>query len=188
MSVEPTDRPLPERFAFIHNGAIAGAVIAPLAMLLPPRKVDLRFFVLVGTFSLSTNYLAYAYTGTSIYGRFQNRISPLFDVGLPAEAKKTRQLLQEHRQREAALKGTQEGSEAQQKSGLAKAVEDVWMGGQDADWQQKRAEEHQKSLEEGKGLYGIIIDQISDVWSGTWKPQPKKTDSESTEAPASERK
>lgn len=172
-TTESSPRPPEDEYsAFFRNTAIAGAVIAPAAMLLPPRKIDIRFFVLAGAFSMSTNYLAYSYTGQSLYNRFQTRmVSMLPGTGLPPEAEKTQRLLREHRQREAAMKQQQKEAEA---AGLAKKVEDVWMGGEDKDWQKKRAEEHQKQFDEGKGMGGIIMDQISDVWSGTWRAAPKK--------------
>ncbi|KAM5342574.1 hypothetical protein ACJ41O_013540 [Fusarium nematophilum] len=164
--------PLPPRNAFIHNSAIAGAIIAPLAMLLPPRKMDLRFFVLAGAFSIATNQLAYEYTGSSIYSRFGNRMSDVFGTELPEGAKRTQQLLREHREREAAARRKQE--EAQDKQGVAKALNDVWMGGEEKDWREKRAEEHRQKFEEGKGIGDIIMDQIADVWSGNWGKGAKK--------------
>ncbi|KAF4981524.1 hypothetical protein FDECE_17682 [Fusarium decemcellulare] len=175
--------PLPPRNAFIHNSAIAGAVIAPLAMLLPPRKMDLRFFVLMGAFSLATNQLAYEYTGSSIYSRFGNRVGNAFGTELPEGAKRTQQLLREHREREAAAKRQQEKTE--EKQGVAKALNDVWMGGEDKDWREKRAEEHRQKFEEGKGIGDIIMDQISDVWSGNWGKGAKKQDETNSSSDAS---
>ena len=57
-------------------------------------------------------------------------------------------------------------------------MKDAWMGGEGKDWQAKRIEEHRKSIEEGKGLSGIIFDQIADVWSGNWRGDAKKPDDE----------
>ncbi|KFH47380.1 hypothetical protein ACRE_017140 [Hapsidospora chrysogenum ATCC 11550] len=170
---------------FLKNSAIAGAVICPLAMLLPPRKIDVRFFVLASTFSLSTSHLAKVYTGESLYARFQRRANGLVDsaTGLPPEAQRTQQLLREHRAAQAAQKQRQadEEEEGRRKAGLAKVVDDVWMGGEDKDWQKKRLEEHQRSFAEGKGMTGIIMDQIADVWSGNWRPDAKKkADGETT--------
>ncbi|KAG6051608.1 hypothetical protein E4U17_006126 [Claviceps sp. LM77 group G4] len=147
----------PQRSHVLRNLAFAGAVIAPLAMLLPPRKFDFRFFILAGTFSLSTNQLAQEYTGRSLYARFGNRVASVFDNTLPEGAQRTRQLLKEQREREHA-----------EKTKTAGLLKDIWMGGETDDWQEKRDAEHQKSLEEGKGLSGIIMDQIAEVWSGNY--------------------
>ncbi|KAG5973602.1 hypothetical protein E4U58_004765 [Claviceps cyperi] len=159
----------PHRSHVLRNLAFAGAVIAPLAMLLPPRKFDFRFLILAGTFSLSTNHLAQEYTGHSIYARFGNRVGSVFDNTLPEGAQRTRQLLKEHKEREHTEKAKTEG-----------LLKDIWMGGEPDDWQERRDAEHQKSLDEGKGLSGIIMDQIADVWSGNYakKDLERKKDGE----------
>ncbi|KZZ97552.1 hypothetical protein AAL_03516 [Moelleriella libera RCEF 2490] len=155
----------PSKSPIIRNIALAGAIVTPLAMLLPPRKVDVRFFVLAGTFSLATNQLAYEYTGQSIYSRFGNRVGSVFDSGLPEGAKRTQQLLKEQREREAAQRQRHAEGDKNKTAGL---VKDIWMGGESEDWQEKRAEEHRKSIQEGQGLSGIIMSQIADVWSGNY--------------------
>lgn len=169
--VQPTEAPSPPQSHILRNIAMAGAIITPLAMLLPPRKVDIRFFVLAGTFSLATNHLAYEYTGQSIYSRFGDRVGAIFDTGLPEGAKRTQQLLKEQRERDAAEK-----KKRQDAKGL---VKDIWLGGESENWSEKRAEEHRKSFEEGKGMSGIIMDQIADVWNGNWGKKSTKTEEES---------
>jgi hypothetical protein len=174
MATETTAPPLPERNPIIHNVALGGTILIPLVMALPPRKFDLRFFALASTWSLASNQLAYEYTGTSIYSRIGNRFSGALDMGLPESAKKTQQLIREQKERDAALKRAA-GQDANSKSaGLSGTMTEVWMGGESADWRKKRAEEDRKSLEEGKGFSGIIIDQISDVFSGNWGSSSKK--------------
>ncbi|KJZ74243.1 hypothetical protein HIM_06474 [Hirsutella minnesotensis 3608] len=167
---EPT---LPPRNPFIHNAAIAGAILAPVAMALPPRKIDIRFFVLAGCFSLATNQLAYEYTGQSIYSRFGNRASNVMGFGIPEGAQRTQQLLKEHKEREAARKQAQKEADAKadKNTGL---IKDIWMGGEDENWSEKRAEEHRKSFQEGKGLSDIILEQVMDVASGNWKGSSSK--------------
>ncbi|KAL6854232.1 hypothetical protein J3F83DRAFT_755192 [Trichoderma novae-zelandiae] len=178
MSEQPEKPPLPPRNEFIHKSALAGAVIAPLAMLLPPRKADIRLFVLVGTFSLCTNQLAYEYTGQSIYARFGSRVGSIFDTGLPEGAKRTQQLLREQREREAAQRQSQKASQPEE--GKGGVLKDIWMGGEGDDWKRKRAEEHKKSFQEGKGMSDIIFEQIAEVWSGNWRG--KKDDSSSDDS------
>ncbi|KGQ10506.1 hypothetical protein BBAD15_g4135 [Beauveria bassiana D1-5] len=86
----------PPQNPLIDNVALVFAVGTPLIMLMPPRKMDLRFFALAATFSLSTNHLCKSYTGVSIYDRFNNRVSSAFDSGLPEGAQRTQRLLKEH--------------------------------------------------------------------------------------------
>lgn len=169
---QPEEPPLPPRIAVIHNAALAGAIISPLVMLLPPRKMDIRFFVLAGAFSLSTNQLAYEYTGTSIYSRSVGRLNSVFNVdnALPEGAQRTRQLLKEQRERDAAEKRrlAGEAEKKAQEGGIKALGRDIWMGSETEGWQQRRAEEHKKQLEEGKTISDLIADQISDVFKGNW--------------------
>ncbi|KAL7797587.1 hypothetical protein V8C37DRAFT_370016 [Trichoderma ceciliae] len=181
MSEQPEKPPLPPRNEFIHNSALAGAIITPLVMLLPPRKADIRLLVLVGTFSLCTNQLAYEYTGQSIYGRVGSRVGSIFDTGLPEGAKRTQKLLKEQKEREAAQRQKLEES----KGG---ALKDIWMGGEEENWREKRAEEHKKSFQEGKGMSDLIFEQIADVLSGNWGGKTKKDDSTSSGSPGEEKK
>jgi hypothetical protein len=124
----------PEVNDFLRNTAIAGTVLIPLVMLLPPRKMDIRFFFLAGAFSMSTNYVCYAYTGTSIYTRFSRRmIGFIPGSDLPPEALKTQQLLREHKERERVAAMQQRQKELDEKgptSIIMDQVADVWKG----DW------------------------------------------------------
>lgn len=176
--------PLPPRNAFIHNSAVAGAVIAPLAMLLPPRKMDFRFFILAGAFSIATNQLAYEYTGSSIYSRFTSRMGSMVGTDLPEGAKRTQQLLREHREREAAEKRKADD----EKRGVVKVAHNVWMGGEKEDWNEKRAEEHRQKFEEGKGYGDIIIEQVTDVLQGNWGSGDKKNVDETSTSEPSDKK
>ncbi|RSL39590.1 hypothetical protein CEP53_013952 [Fusarium sp. AF-6] len=180
--------PLPPRNEFIHNSALAGVIIAPLAMLLPPRKMDFRFMILAGAFSIASNQLAYEYTGSSIYSRFGDRMGSFVGTDLPEGAKRTQQLLREHREREAAEKRKIEQAQEEEKTGVAKKLNDVWMGGEEKDWREKRAEEHRQKFEEGKGIGDIIMEQVADVWSGNWGKGSKKQDGESDDASSTEKK
>ncbi|OAA66076.1 hypothetical protein ISF_03914 [Cordyceps fumosorosea ARSEF 2679] len=173
---EPPQRP-PVHNPLIDNVALVFAVGTPLIMLMPPRKMDLRFFALAATFSLSTNHLCKSYTGESIYSRFNNRVSSAFDNGLPESAQRTQRLLKEHKEREAAAKGLPPPGQDKVGSNILK---DIWMGGEKEDWKEKRAEEHQRSFEEGKGMSDIIMEQIADVFSGNWGSTKKNHESEST--------
>lgn len=168
---EPPQRP-PSQNPLIDNVAMVFAVGAPLIMLMPPRRMDMRFLALAATFSLSTNHLAKSYTGQSLYDRFSTRVGSVFDDTMPEGARRTQQLLKEHREREAAKKGIPSAGQDQQQG--SNIIKNIWMGGESDDWKEKRAEEHQKSFEEGKGMSDIIMEQIADVFSGNWGSNAKK--------------
>jgi hypothetical protein len=55
-------------------------------------------------------------------------------------------------------------------------LEAIWMGDADKDWKEKRAKREQEALSEGgDGIWGLITEQISDVFSrGERKAQEEK--------------
>ncbi|KAL2753882.1 hypothetical protein ACRALDRAFT_1062858 [Sodiomyces alcalophilus JCM 7366] len=170
---EPSDG-LPNTPPLIHKAAIAGAVISPIVMLLPPRRMDWRFLILAATFSMSTSQLAYDYTGRSIYDRFGARAQQVFNSDLPEHAKEAqRRLRQERMAREGLTEADMRRIELEKRGGLEK----LWYGDETREeWNQRRAEEHRKALEEGKGLWGIIIDQVSEVIPGSGKRSQQEQD------------
>jgi hypothetical protein len=44
-------------------------------------------------------------------------------------------------------------------------LEKVWMGNEGDDWKEKRDRREREALEEGKGYWDLIKEQIWDVWS-----------------------
>lgn len=170
---QPTgDSQQPPTPPLIHNAALAGAVICPIIMLLPPRRMDWRFLILSGAFSMSASQLAYDYTGRSIHQRIGDRVSGAFSTEMPAAARETQRRLREEKMRRLGLdEAAMRRHEAEKRGGLEK----LWYGSEtDEDWKKKRWEEDQKALDEGKGLSGIIMDQIKDVMPGSKKEGEKK--------------
>jgi hypothetical protein len=173
---------LPPRIPLVHNAALAGTILIPMVMLLPPRKMDVRFFILAGSFSLATNQLCYEYTGQSIYGRFYGKMGSVFTPSLPEKALETQRLIREQREREAAARAAREkasgangaaaesrqdtrsGGDVDVSQAIGDKVKHVWMGDEKEGWQERRMEEHRRALEDGKGLSGIMMDQISEAW------------------------
>lgn len=126
--------------------------------------MDWRFLILAATFSISTSQLAYDYTGRSIYDRFGARAQQLFDSDLPEHAKEAqRRLRHERMAREGLTEADMRRIELEKRGRLEK----LWYGDETREeWSQRRAEEHKKALEEGKGLWGIIVDQVAEVMPG----------------------
>lgn len=155
-------------------------------MLLPPRKFDLRFMALSGVFSLSTNHLVEEYTGKGIYQRFGERLG--FGMELPEQARRTKQLLREDLERRAQFdqKARAELEKAQRKE--QSVLRRIWTGGNE-NWREDRAAEDRKAREEGKGLWDVIFDQVSEVWSDSKKGTPgDKAAGSTTSATASDSK
>ncbi|KAK6219665.1 hypothetical protein QIS74_05167 [Colletotrichum tabaci] len=162
---------LPQTPPLVHNTAIAASIICPLIMLIPPRRIDWRFFMLTTGFSASTNQLAYDWTGQSIYQRVQSRFARMFPTALPEQAQRTKQLLREERMRREGLTEEQMRAIEYKKRNLAQRL---WYGSEPEDWDAKRGAEHAKALAEGKGLGDLIVEQVSEVWSSAKKEEGKE--------------
>ncbi|KAL7625087.1 hypothetical protein AAE478_004301 [Parahypoxylon ruwenzoriense] len=170
---------------FAHNIALGVTPTALLALFLPPRRLDARAAILGGVVLWGTNQLVYDYSGTSSVQRMQRRMEQLSGAELPEKAKQTQMRIRAERAERARRLQAQleaasspdlpedqrrlleeqrrklEGREA--KKGL---LERIWMGDQDADWKEKRDRREREALSEGGGGYwGLIADQISEVWN-----------------------
>ncbi|KAL3478693.1 hypothetical protein BJX99DRAFT_256343 [Aspergillus californicus] len=185
MSQETPTSSAPDReadFARFKTYAAYGFLIAsPILMAAPPRKLDHLTVLLGASFCFSANHLTYERTGRSIVERIESRISSRsthnpIGAGLPSE--RAREIQERVRKsREARLK--EEGVSQEEIDMLrARQIQDqgvvqrVWMGGETADWKERRLREEQKALEEGKGYGDMIKEHIWDVW--TWGESGKK--------------
>ncbi|KAK1659444.1 hypothetical protein BDP55DRAFT_679528 [Colletotrichum godetiae] len=163
-----TPTPTPQ---IITNAAWAGVVLCPLIMLMPPRRLDWRTFMLWTGFSASGNQLIYDYSGQSLMQRVQSRMARMFPTALPEQAQRTKQLLREERMRRDGLTEEQMRAIEFKKRNLAQRL---WYGSEPEDWEAKRAAEHAKALAEGKGLGDLIAEQVSEVWSGARKEEEEQ--------------
>ncbi|KAI0881065.1 uncharacterized protein GGS22DRAFT_173257 [Annulohypoxylon maeteangense] len=175
---------------YIHNIALGVTPIALFALFLPPRRMDLRFVILGGVTLWGTNQLVHDYTGTSTLHRFTQRIAVLTGTELSEKAKETQMRLRLERAqrklreiREAEVPAEQRRLVEQQRQrkeeeerGLLKRV---WMGDSPDDWKEKRDRKEKEALREGGGGYwGLIVDQISEVWSGGKKKDEEEKTTE----------
>ncbi|KAI1415235.1 hypothetical protein F5Y13DRAFT_157018 [Hypoxylon sp. FL1857] len=175
---------------FIHNVALGVTPIALVALFLPPRRLDMRAVILGGVALWGTNQLVYDYSGTSSLQRFTQRLKDMSGVELPDKAKEVQARLRaekaerERRLREASTAGLPEEQrrliEEQRKRTERGLLEKVWMGDSDEDWKEKRDRREKEALSEGGGGYwSLIVDQVSEVWSG--KKGDDKNDKGGTE-------
>ncbi|KAJ1329139.1 hypothetical protein MN608_05871 [Microdochium nivale] len=174
----------------LHNVALGVTPLALGAMFLPPRRFDLRLVILGGVALWGTNQLVYDYTGTSSVQKLGGRIGTLVPgAELPEKAQRTQMLMKQERERraaeardqarlEAAGRGLglgaaaagqgQTGQSGVNTEGEAKpgSLEAIWMGDAEEDWKERRARREQAALQEGGGgIWGLIVDHISDVRS-----------------------
>ncbi|PKS05264.1 hypothetical protein jhhlp_008635 [Lomentospora prolificans] len=142
---------------------MAMAVLCPIGMLLPPRKMDIRFLVLTGGFSLSTDQLLKEYTGQGIYQRFTTRTGSVFNTGLSDKALETQRRLREERARaEAGL--SEEERRKLEEIRKPKGLRGLFTADEGDDWKEKRLEAHRKGMEEGKGISDLIMDHVSEAF------------------------
>ncbi|KAG6356964.1 hypothetical protein INS49_014839 [Diaporthe citri] len=159
---------------WLHNSAIGVAILGPIALLMPPRRVGLQAMLLSGGTFWATNVLAYDWTGESMTQRFDRRWQTMFASGLPEKAKRNQELMRLERERREALlpeaerKALQEAREKKEAASRG-IVSRLWMGGEKEDWREERARKEKETLENGEGYGTLIMDQVKEVFSGSKK-------------------
>jgi hypothetical protein len=136
----------------LYRTAQAIFVVAPVLMLLPPRRLDLNTFLLGSMFAAS---------GARLYNQRQLDRMPLM-VTQPPQVQ-----LSTHQEQKRLLE--EPGPSAQSKTGgsiLEQKAKEIWMGGETEGWKEKRLREERERLAKGEGYGDMIMDQIWDVW--TW--------------------
>lgn len=178
-----TQQQKPAPNPFVHKVALVVTPVALIALFLPPRRFDARLAILGGVAVWGTNQLVLDYSGTSSLQRVGARVQGAFGSDLPDKAKATQARLRAERERlrEAAAAGVpedqrrllEEQRRRQQMGGKREGegekglLERVWMGDSDPDWKEKRDRREKEALSEGGGGYwGLITDQIAEVWNG----------------------
>jgi hypothetical protein len=177
--LSPTAAPT-DQTKLLHNAALAGLIICPAIILLPPRKFDLYTIALLSGTFVSANHLTYEYSGRSFVTRWSDRLNSFSNIGeLPPKAV----LVQERLRRDREARGLApdrklvvEKLGAEEPESIAQQVErkraeergvlkKVWYGQEGADWKTKRDQREKEALEDGKGYSGLIMDQIWEVWN-----------------------
>ncbi|KAL2864506.1 uncharacterized protein BJX67DRAFT_221514 [Aspergillus lucknowensis] len=180
---------------FKNYAAITFLVASPVLIALPPRKLDHLTVLLTTAFAFSANHLTREHTGRSIVDRIESRLaytnsspkspsstsssSSFLGIGdLPSErAKQVQERLRAAREGRMKEEGVPKeemeklkARQTQEKGVLQRA----WMGNEEAGWKERRLQEEQKALDEGKGYGDLIKEHIWEVW--TWGENKKKTE------------
>ncbi|KZF26513.1 hypothetical protein L228DRAFT_242988 [Xylona heveae TC161] len=148
----------------------------PIALALPPRKLDLYSFALTGGFVFGANHLTVSYSGMGLLGHVAAKtgIGGGATGGLPTA--RARQV-QEELKREKMLRMQEELQAGHERTKLSQqqgqqqeannqgVLEKVWMGGETDGWKEKRLQEEREALEEGRGYGSLIMDHIWEVWN-----------------------
>jgi hypothetical protein len=163
---------------FKYYAAVTCFIASPILLALPPRRLNSLSAIQVSAFGLSTNHLIREHTGQTVAGHIFSRVSSSQD--LPSErAQAIQAKLRADRDAQIrdgnAVGDEMEKLQAQQQNdkGLAQRV---WMGNESEDWKERRLQEEQKALSEGKGYGDLIMRYISDAWGGGKQDQAKSDD------------
>ncbi|TAQ88765.1 hypothetical protein B7494_g2931 [Chlorociboria aeruginascens] len=148
----------PDTALLLRNLSIAGTIVCPIILLLPPRRLDLYTFSVTGCFLVSSNHVVAVYSGSSIMQRFAARMQSLGGSALPEKAKVVQERLRREREiREGMGIGIRRGQgsleevarvrreEQREVSGLRK----FWYAAQAVVWKQDPEEEEEEMEKEG---------------------------------------
>lgn len=148
-------------------------IATPLLILLPPRKLDLYTFSLSGLFVYSAQELAFGEArraantragSTGVMGALgrtdvdstsaQTNVVPLPGVD-PSTS--PRELLRES---SSVPQRQTQGEERESEGGITAMARKLWMGGEEAGWQERRIREEKERLEQGEGYWDLIVGQV----------------------------
>lgn len=156
----------------LHAASLAAAVLAPIGMMLPPRRMGARSILLAAGTFFATSQLTYDYTGESLYQRFRRRMNQ-FSANqaqdLPPAALRRQAAMRAERERRRQQQ--QQQQEEQPAAAPAAAAADandnrlhrLWMGNEKDDWAKERARKEQETLASGGGYWDLIMAQIGEV-------------------------
>lgn len=153
---------------FLNTVTLGTLVVAPILIIMPPRKLDFYTFSLGGAWFAAASYRDLP---SRAFHRFQ-------DVGgMPRAA---RDLQERERQREARrlLEEPGPAPEKTKKTGslLEDKAKEIWMGGETEGWKERRLREERERLANGETYGSMIMDQIWEVWN--WGDKSRNANAE----------
>ena len=173
--------PTPEQHAhmrdsfqtFLYRTSQTTLVVAPVLILLPPRKLDFYTFLLSGACVVSAGHL--------IQQR-RLRLAHERSFLLPSREQQVREQIAKQKEKRLLEDSSSEsvGGKRQGGSLLEEKAKELWMGGETEGWKERRLKEERERIENGEGYGDMIMDQIWDVWNwgGKKAEELKETDKE----------
>ncbi|MCJ1423838.1 hypothetical protein MMC29_001723 [Sticta canariensis] len=147
-SPTPTPSPFPTRTL-----AISLFVACPILILAPPRKVD--FY----TFSLCT---AWVVSAQKLYVIESHKLPTWVTRRRPIVAAANEERVDEKSQ--PFVEGKSKPGEREERGGIVGMARRLWMGKEQAGWQERRLKEHREKLEEGESYAGLIGETIMEAF------------------------
>jgi len=159
--------------SFIHNTSLGMLILAPVLIALPPRKLDMYTLCLSGAFVASANQLTVERTGRGIMGNLvpqRLRIMRSEQVVREKERTKAEEFAARYQEEKARKRLLEEevapsSSQPRPLAALEAKVKELWMGGEQEGWRERRLREEQEKISRGEGYGSMIMDQIWEVWS-----------------------
>ena len=157
---------------FVYRTSQATLVVAPVLILIPPRKLDFYTLLLAGGFVASAGHL------------IQQRRRSHPEKGsflMPAKAQQVKEQLAKQKEKRL-LEEPGPALDSGKKQGgslLEEKAKEIWMGGETDGWKDRRLREERERLAKGEGYGDMIMDQIWEVWN--WGEKKAETLKETDE-------
>ncbi len=156
---------------FLYRTSQTTLVVAPVLILLPPRKLDFYTFLLSGACVASAGHLIQQRRLRLAEQRSFSMLSKEQQVREQIARQKERRLLEESGSESV-------GRKKQGGSLLEEKAKEIWMGGETEGWKERRLKEERERIANGEGYGDMIMEQIWDVWNwgGNKAEELKETD------------
>jgi hypothetical protein len=162
--------------AFLHNTSLMMLFLAPALIALPPRKLDLYTAALGASLVASANHLTKERTGRGLLGNmpFASRAQAAQRTKEAEEFQEKYRAAEKERRRLLVVEESGSGSGSasgssrttwRAPSALEAAAKELWMGGEEQGWKERRLREEQDKIAQGEGYGSMIMDQIWEVWN-----------------------
>lgn len=157
--------------------------IALIGLVMPPRKFNINFVILTGCALWGMNQLRYDYTGKSMGERLQPFFQKISGQEMPEKAQQMQIRIREEKERREQMQMSAAGvsktdrakwleAKREKEKEARSTWESIWMGDEDENWKEKRDQREKEALQEGGvGIWGLITEQISEVWSAGKKKE-----------------
>ena len=144
--------------------------LAPALIALPPRKLDLYTVLLGASFAASANHLTTERTGRGLLGNMPWRGAGggrQILANADEFAERYRAEKEERRRRRLLEEPISSGAAdmGRAPSVLEARTKEIWMGGEQEGWKERRLREEQEKINQGEGYGSMIMDQIWEVWN-----------------------
>lgn len=164
----------------VHNLALAGIIICPILLFLPPRKLDSYTWALIAGIAVSGNQLTEHYTGRGFPQRIQDDMAArrAWAARKYEEMEKNAEIKQRNAE---GMMGKMNMGTGEERKGVMEEIhkrqeEEEARRAKKANWKVERDRREKEAEEEGRGIGDLITDQMWEVWN--WRKRGDNTKDE----------